>query len=182
MFKKIELKDMTYCAMFAALIGVLGYVVIPLPFSPVTVTGQSLAVMLAGLVLGPVQAAVSVLVFILLGIAGIPVFSGGRAGIGVLFGHSGGYIAGFLVGVVVISLLARQSRNIWRLGAAAALGGMLVVYLLGVPWMAYITGRNVQEAIAAGALPFIPGDIFKVFVAALLAKKINFHFRSRSFQ
>lgn len=179
MFKEFKLKDMMYSSMFAALISVLAYVVIPLPFSPVPVTGQTLAIMLAGLVLEPAQAFLSVLIFILLGAAGVPVFSGGRAGIGVLAGTSGGYIIGFLVGAVIISLLCKKTNNVWKLGVSAVIGGIIVVYLFGVPWLGYITGMGVKEAVIAGALPFIPGDIFKVVVATILAKRINPHLKMR---
>lgn len=179
MFKELKLKDMMYCSMFAALISVLAFLVIPLPFSPVPVTGQTLAIMLAGLILGPVQAFLSVLIFILLGIAGVPVFSGGRAGIGVLVGPSGGYIIGFLVGAVIISLLSKKANNVWTLGASAIFGGIIMVYLLGVPWLSYITGMGATEAIVAGALPFIPGDVFKVVVATILAKRIKPHLKIR---
>lgn len=179
MFEKLKLKDMMYCSIFAALIGVLAYVVIPLPFSPVLVTGQTLAIMLAGLMLGPIQSFVSVLVFILIGIAGIPVFSGGRAGIGVLAGASGGYIIGFLVGAVIISLLSRKTKSNWRLGGSAIIGGIIVVYLFGVPWMSFVTGMGMKEALIAGVLPFIPGDLVKVVAATLLAKSLNSHLRIR---
>lgn len=179
MTKKFKLKDMMYSSIFAALISVLGYVVIPLPFSPVPVTGQTLGIMLAGLLLGPLQAFLSVFIFILLGIAGVPVFSGGRSGIGVVAGPSGGYIVGFLVGAVVISLLCRKTNNIWKLGGSAIVGGIIVVYLLGVSRLSFLTGMGLEKAIVTGALPFIPGDILKVIAATLLARRLKPHLKSR---
>ncbi|QUH27122.1 biotin transporter BioY [Serpentinicella alkaliphila] len=179
MTKNFKLKDMMYSSIFAALISVLGYVVIPLPFSPVPVTGQTLGIMLAGQLLAPFQAFLSVFIFILLGVAGVPVFSGGRSGIGVLAGPSGGYIVGFLVGAVVISLLCRKSNNIWKLGGSAIVGGIIVVYLLGVSRLNFLTGMGLEKAIVTGALPFIPGDILKVIAATLLAKRLKPHLKSR---
>lgn len=179
MTKNFKLKDMMYSSIFAALISVLGYVIIPLPFSLVPVTGQTLGIMLAGLLLGPLQAFLSVFIFILLGIAGVPVFSGGRSGIGVLAGPSGGYIVGFLVGAVVISLLCRKTNNIWKLGGSAIVGGIIVVYLLGVSRLSFLTGMGLEKAIVTGALPFIPGDILKVIAATLLARRLKPHLKSR---
>ena len=175
MLKGFKLKDMIYSSIFATIIRVLAYVIIPLPFRPVPLTGQTLGVMLAGLLLGPIQAFLSVFIFILLGAIGIPVFSGGNAGIGILLGTKGGYILGFLVGAVIISLLSRKTNNLWKLGASAIFGGIIVVYLLGVPWLNYVTGMGLNKAIAVGALPFIPGDLLKVVVATLLAKRLNPH-------
>jgi len=177
MSKKFKLNDMIYSSIFAALISVLGYVVIPLPFSPVLITGQTLGIMLAGQVLGPLQAFVSVFIFILLGVAGVPVFSGGRAGIEVLAGTSGGYILGFLVGAVIISLLCKKTNNLWRLGGAAIIGGIIVVYLFGVTWLSFVTGMGVEKAFVGGALPFIPGDILKVVASTLLAKRLKPHLK-----
>lgn len=175
MFKKLKLRDLLFSALFSALISVLAYVSIPLPFSPVPITGQTFGVMLAGLLLSPLQAFMSVLTFLLLGAVGVPVFSQGRAGIGVLVGPSGGYLLGFLIGAVVISILCRNKNNILRMAVSAIIGGIIVVYLLGVPWLGYTTGMGIKEAVMGGALFYLPGDLIKVIVSVILAKKINAH-------
>lgn len=174
MSKKLDIRDMIYAALFAALTGVLGYLVIPLPFSPVPITGQTLAVMLAGCVLTPLQAGLSMITFLFLGAVGVPVFSGGRAGLGVIAGPSGGYLIGFLIGAVVISVIKGKGDSFVRLILASVVGGIMVVYLIGVPWLASMTGMGISKAITAGALPFIPGDLFKAFAAGLIGKKINY--------
>lgn len=174
MSKKLDIRDMLYAALFAALTGVLGYLVIPLPFSPVPITGQTLAVMLAGCVLTPLQAGLSMITFLLLGAVGVPVFSGGRAGLGVIAGPSGGYLVGFLIGAIVISVVKGKGDSFVRLILASVVGGIMVVYLIGVPWLAGMTGMGISKAITAGALPFITGDLFKAFAAGLIGKKINY--------
>jgi biotin transport system substrate-specific component len=173
MLKKIQIRDMLYAAIFAALIAVLGYLIIPLPFSPVPITGQTLAVMLAGCVLTPLQAGLSVITFIFMGAIGIPVFSGGPAGSGIIFGTKGGYLLGFLIGSIVISLIRGKSNSIPRMIFACIIGGIIIVYVLGVPWLSHITGMGIHKAFNIGALPFIPGDLFKAIVAGFIAKKIN---------
>ncbi len=173
--KKISTQDMVYAAIFAALISVLSYISIPIPISPVPVTGQSLAVMLAGIILTTKQAGLSMGTFLLLGTVGAPVFSNGRAGIGILVGPSGGYLIGYLAGAVVISLLIKQETNYLKVGLATILGGIIVVHLLGVGWLSYITKMGIKEAITSGSLPFIPGDLLKAIIATFIGVKIKNH-------
>ncbi len=173
MKNKITIKDMTYAAFFAALTGVLGYLSIPLPFSPVPITGQTLAVMLAGCVLTPLQAALSIITFLFVGAVGVPVFSGGAAGIGIIAGPKGGYLLGFLVGAVLISLIKGKGNSVIRLVLASAAGGIAVVYILGVLWLSHVTKMNIHKAILVGALPFIPGDLLKAVAAGLIGSRIN---------
>jgi biotin transport system substrate-specific component len=173
MLKKLQIRDMLYAAIFASLIAVLGYLIIPLPFSPVPITGQTLAVMLAGCVLTPLQAGLGVITFIFMGAIGIPVFSGGTAGIGVILGTKGGYLLGFLIASIVISLIRGKSNSIPRMIFACIIGGIIIVYILGVPWLSYITGMGINKAFTVGALPFLPGDLIKAIVAGFIAKKIN---------
>lgn len=166
--KNMSTRDMILIAMFSAIIAILGYVTVALPISPVPITGQTLGIMLIGLLLTKKQAFYSVLVWILVGAAGAPVFSGGRAGIGVLFSPTGGYIIGFLVGAYVISVLKGDSPNILRMSLAALAGGIFAIYMFGVPWLAYSTGMDIYTAFTKGALPFLIGDIIKVFIAVNL--------------
>lgn len=178
MLKKLQIRDMLYSAIFASLIAVLGYLIIPLPFSPVPITGQTLAVMLAGCVLTPLQAGLSVLTFIFMGAIGIPVFAGGTAGIGVIFGAKGGYLIGFLIAAIVISLIRGKSNSILRMIFACIIGGIIIVYVLGIPWLSHITGMGISKAFTVGALPFLPGDLIKAIVAGFIAKKINIQRRN----
>lgn len=171
-----KLHDAVYAGLFAALTAVLGLISIPLPISPVPISGQSLAIMLAGSILTTRQAAYSVLTFLLVGAAGLPVISGGNGGLGVIVGPRGGYLIGFLVGVIVISLVKGSSSNIWRLALANITGGIIVVYIMGVLWLSIITGIDLSKALIAGVLPFIPGDLCKVLVASVIGNAVNRRF------
>ncbi|AGB40253.1 hypothetical protein Halha_0241 [Halobacteroides halobius DSM 5150] len=172
MFKKLTTQDMVYAAIFAALISVLSYISIPIPFSPVPVTGQSLAVMLAGAILTTRQAGLSMGIFLLLGAIGIPVFSQGRGGIGVFMGPSGGYLIGYLVGAIVISLIIQDKKSYLHIGLANIIGGILVVHLLGIIWLNIITDMGLQKSLMAGSLPFIPGDLLKATLATIISVPI----------
>ena len=168
----LTLKDMMLVSMFTAILVVLAYVAIPLPFSPVPVTGQTFGIMLLGLLLGKKRGVLSVLMLIALGMIGVPVFSGGRGGLSVLMGPTGGYIFSWILAVVVTDLLKRKFKGVAGFALAALLGSVAVVYAIGVPWLAASTGMTLQAAVVAGALPFLPGDLFKVFLAAVTATRM----------
>lgn len=169
----LKLTDYIYTAFFSALTAILGFISIPLPFSPVPVSGQSLGVMLAGSVLKTKQAVLSVLIFVLLGAVGLPVFSGFVGGMSILIGPRGGYYVGFLVGAAAIALLKGKSNNIYRLFFANLVGGIFCVYLFGVAWLDFVTGMGIKGAFVAGALPFLPGDACKVFIATIIGSALN---------
>ncbi len=111
---------------------------VTLPFSPVPITGQTLGVMLVGALYGPRRGALTVVAYLLEGLAGAPVFSAGRAGIGVLLGPTGGYIAGFIPAAVVAGALAGARRPVW-LRLTGMILAVLTVYLIGVPRLAIVT-------------------------------------------
>ena len=177
MQNRFSVRDLSYISLFATLIAVSGYISIPLPFSTVPVTAQTLAVMLAGCLLPVGHAASSVLVFLLMGTVGLPVFSGGTAGLGIVLGKTGGYLIGFVAGAAVIAALKGRKPGFFRLLAVNAIGGIVVVYAFGVLWLNYVTGIGISKAIIFGAVPFLPGDIVKAAVAALVSAKLSKHIR-----
>jgi biotin transport system substrate-specific component len=177
MKKKFSIRDLSYISLFATIIAVSGYISIPLPFSAAPVTAQTLAVMLAGGLLPVGQATVSILVFLLMGAVGLPVFSGGAAGLGIIFGKTGGYLIGFIAGAAVISMLKGKKAGFLRLLAVNFIGGIVVVYAFGVLWLDYVTKIGFSKAVIFGALPFIPGDIVKITAAALITLRLRKHIK-----
>lgn len=160
-------RDLARIAIFAALIIVLGMVTIPIP-GGVPITGQTLGVMLAGAVLGPRRAPLAVLLVLVLAAVGLPVLAGGRGGMGVFVGPSAGYLAGWVVGAAVIGLIAHSGRiTWWRTGAAALVGGILVVYLFGIPVQALAMHIDLGPT-ALSSLVFLPGDLLKAAAATAL--------------
>lgn len=154
-------------AVFAALIVVLGTVVVPLP-GGVPITAQTLGVMLAGLVLGPRVAPWAVVLVLALAALGLPVLAGGRGGLGVFVGPTVGYLLGWVAGVVVIGLIMRTGRvTWWRAAAASFVGGVLVVYAFGVPVQALVTGVPLGLT-ALSSIAFLPGDLIKMAAATLV--------------
>lgn len=143
-------------------------IAISLPFSPVPITGQTLAVLLVGALLGSRRGSLAVLAYIAEGLAGLPVFAGGAAGPARLLGPTGGYLVGFVVAAYLVGALAERGwdRRVATTAAAMVLGN-LVIYAVGVLWLAPFVG-GLSKAVTLGAVPFIPGDVLKIGAAALL--------------
>ena len=162
-------RNLVTAALMAALLSASAWVTIPIGAVPVTL--QVFVVVLAALVLRPAWAAASVAVYLLVGAAGLPVFSGGQGGIGVLAGPTGGYLFGFLAGAWIGSVV--RSRLAPYLGAVADVFGasvlIIVVYGLGMLQLAAVTGMSLGEAMLAGVAPFILPDAMKAAVAATVA-------------
>jgi biotin transport system substrate-specific component len=140
---------------------------VPVPFSPVPVTGQTLAVLLVGALLGPRRAGLCLMAYLAEGAAGWPVFAGGMAGPAVLTGPTGGYLIGFLPAACLTGWLAERGWDRKPIRTAAAMAaGNGVIYAFGLPWLS----RFVPEGglLAAGLLPFLSGDLLKLALASAL--------------
>ncbi len=172
----MKLRTMVYAAMFAAIVGVLGLLPpIVTPFTPVPITAQTLGVMLAGSILGAKRGGLSLLVFVLLVAIGAPLLAGGRGGIAVLFGPSGGYIISYPIAAFVIGYLVEKfwkRQNLGLLILFNVFGGIIIVYAAGITYLSIITGTPWGKA-AFAALIYLPGDAVKIIVASLLARQIN---------
>jgi biotin transport system substrate-specific component len=168
--------DLAQIAVFAALIAALGLPgALYLGGTAVPITFQTLGVMLAGAILGARKGFLSVLLFLALVAAGLPLLSGGRGGLGVFVGPSLGYLLGWLLGAAVIGWFTARLLPRYRVLpalAATALGGIVAVYLVGVPAFAAITGTPIGVALL-GATIFLPGDVAKVVVTVLVAKGVH---------
>lgn len=172
----MKLQDMMYIALFAAIVGVLGFFPpIPLPFSPVPITAQTLGVMLAGGMLGARRGALSLLLFIALVAIGTPLLTGGRGGLGALIGPGGGYIMSWPLAAGTIGYLVEkswQTLKLWKIFLFNFIGGIVLVYACGVTYLSFI-GNLPWVPTALSALAFLPGDLAKTFVAGYITLKIS---------
>lgn len=165
--------EMTKMALMVAMNCVSAYIIIPLPFSLSPLALQTLIVNLTGYVLNAKQAFMTMLAYLLVGLAGVPVFTGGSAGPGKLFGPTGGYIIGFLVTAVFLAYFKGEKYNFKRYALLGCVIGIPLIYVFGVVQLKLITGMGWDKAILTGALPFIPLDIVKCLAAAVIAGPIN---------
>ncbi len=163
------LTDLVVVALGAGLIAASAQVSIPLPFTPVPVTGQTFAVLLVGASLGLVRGGASGALYVLLGVAGAPVYADGAHGLAVVTGATGGYLVGFVVAAAVTGFLAeRRWDRRFSSAVGAMLTGSLVIYLVGLPWLAVVLGTGLEKTLELGLYPFVPGDMLKLYLAAAL--------------
>lgn len=174
---KLSTKDMTLVAMFTGLTAIGAFISIPV--GPVPISLQSLFVILSGLILGGKLGALSQIVYIFLGLIGLPIFAGFTGGPQTVMKPSFGFIIGFIfaayiVGIIVHSGHGVSSKKIW----IGSLVGTIVVYLFGLPYMYYMLnivmgqGLSFEVIVQMGCLLFLPGDFIKFIIASLVAIKI----------
>ncbi|MGM9607109.1 MAG: biotin transporter BioY [Oscillospiraceae bacterium] len=174
---KQRTRDLAYIALFAVLIAVCSWISIPTPWQ-ISITLQCFAVFLAVGVLGGRRGTLAVLVYILLGAVGIPVFSGFRGGLGHLLGTTGGYIIGFLFTALVMWLMeALLGKKLWVLAVSMVLG-LAVCYAFGTAWFMVVYARN-SGAIGLGTalgwcvIPYIIPDVVKIVLALVLSRTLR---------
>jgi biotin transport system substrate-specific component len=161
------LTDLVLISSGSLLVALLAQAALPLPFTPVPLTGQTFAVLLVGAALGARRGAASLALYAIEGAAGLPVFAGGAAGLARLTGPTGGYLVGFIAAAGLVGWLAdRGLERRWRTSVLPFLLGTLVIYAFGVSWLAAFTG--LPAAVQKGLLPFLPGDLIKLALAALV--------------
>lgn len=163
-----RVRDVILILLGALFVAALAQVKIPLPFTPVPLTGQTLAVLLVGATLGSKRGMASMALYIVMGALGLPVFAGGASGFMYLSGPTLGYLVGFVIAAWAIGLLAERGleRSV-RTSILPFLVGTIIIYLCGVAWLTIVLG-SLSEAITAGLLPFLLGDVIKLVIASLI--------------
>jgi biotin transport system substrate-specific component len=166
-----RIATLTLMVGFALLTALAAQIRFPVPGTPVPITGQTFAVLLAGAALGSMAGAGSMAIYWALGAMGLPFYTNASGGWEVATGATGGYLIGFMVAAWVVGALAErgQDRKVWT-AIPAFLAGSAVIYMFGVPWlMASVDSiTTMGEALAAGFTPFVIGDLLKIVAAGLL--------------
>ena len=169
-------KDIVYIALFAALTAALGlFPPLTLPAVGVPITAQSMGVMLAGALAGSKRGGLALLLFVVLVAIGMPLLAGGRGGFGMFLGPSGGFILSWPIAAFLIGWLIERHKGETPLVLSMvyiAIGGVGVVYLIGVPWLAFAAELTLTQAIT-GSAGFIPGDLVKEVLAALITRGVR---------
>lgn len=165
----METRDIVFIALFAAIMAVMAvFPPITLPVVGVPITAQSLGAMLAGGVLGATRGGLSMILFLLLVAIGLPLLPAGRGGFGVFLGPTGGYLIGWIFTAFVAGFLVERfwhQLNYLNAFLASVVGGIVVLYAIGIPWSAFVAQISVWAAFV-GSLPFFIGDTIKCLIAA----------------
>lgn len=169
------LKTMSYVLPiigFTILTSVGAAIRIPLPFTPVPITLQTLFVLLSGLMLGANRGAMSQALYLIWGISGAPLFAGGVTGLAILSGPTGGYLIGFIISAWLLGRISRNTTN-WNALVFQTFSVSLIILALGAAWLSVVMNLTIINAIKLGALPFLLGDVLKVIATVSLFKLWN---------
>jgi biotin transport system substrate-specific component len=173
----MKIREMTLVAVFAAVMGSFGLIPsIALSFTPVPLTLQTMGVLLSGGILGARLGFMSQAVFLLLVAAGVPLLSGGRGGLGVFVGPSGGYIISWAVTAFVIGYVLSLFKKVkfHHVLLVNLTVGIFLIYLIGIPVQAMVMGISMMDTVKV-SLAYIPGDIIKAVVGSILVYKLRTH-------
>ncbi len=169
-------RDIVYIALFAAITAALGLLpAFSLPVIAVPITAQTLGPMLAGAIAGARRGALAMVLFVVLVAVGLPLLAGGRGGLGIFFGPSGGFLLAWPLAALLIGYLYQRflrSLTAVREGLILTLGGVVVIYSAGIPWIAVMAGLPLKQA-ALGSLGFLPADMVKVVLAVLIVRAVR---------
>lgn len=172
MSKTFSVQKMAIIALMTAVLCILAPISIPVFISPVPISLGVLAIYLTAYVLSPLDATISVIIFILLGTFGLPVFSGYSGGLSKLVGPTGGYIIGFLFTVYISSLFIHMKKGI-IFDVIGMISGLALCYILGTIWFSYQQGKGFIASLLLCVVPFLIGDAVKIIVAVILGTQIN---------
>ena len=181
--RSFKAKQLTVTALFAAIICVAAPVSIPGPAIPLSLA--TLAVMIAGALLGPVRSSAAVSLYLVIGSVGIPVFAGFKGGFAVLAGPTGGYLAGYIALAFICGMCriipARSTTGSASILTALCVLGTIVLYTLGTIWYCIISGSTPASALIICVVPFLPGDALKIALCVTFVVTIRRRFRFEIF-
>lgn len=170
---RFDIKQMALIGVMTAVICVIAPFSLNIPVSPVPISLGTLAIFFAIAVLGLKRGTISVLIYILLGLVGVPVFSNFTGGAAKLFGPTGGYIIGYIFLALICGFFVDKWPKNIALHVLGMILGTAVCYLFGSAWLAYQASMTLPQALAAGVIPFIPGDLVKLAIAMLVAYPVR---------
>ena len=166
--KKINISEITIIGLMTAIICVLGPLSIPIPFSVVPISFTNLAIYFTVFILGWKKGTISYLVYLLIGLVGVPVFSGFSAGPGKLVGPTGGYLIGFIFLAIISGFFIEKFKGKILMYVVGMVLGLTITYIMGTAWLAYQVGLTFKEGLLMGVIPYLPGDVLKIVAATIV--------------
>ncbi|MFT8350868.1 biotin transporter BioY [Clostridium saccharoperbutylacetonicum] len=169
--RRISTRQLTLIGVMTAVICTLGPLSLPIGMVPVSLT--NLAIFFAIYALGGKKGTISCIVYIFIGIIGLPVFSGFSGGFTKLLGPTGGYLIGFIFLASISGIFIDKFTNKIYMCLLGMILGSMVTYILGTTWLAYLTKMSFNSALSVAVIPFLPGDLIKMIFAALIGPQIR---------
>lgn len=169
---KLSTKELILCSIFASIISILAQISIPLPFTTVPLTMLIFAISVTGLILGSRLGVISVIIYLLLGAIGMPVFSKFTGGVAVLFGPTGGYLLGLPLMIYIIGF-AREKSSSPLIIFLSLIIGLISVYITGTLMFSIITGNTIYQSILYCVAPFIIVDLIKLALAYIIGSTVT---------
>ena len=170
-------KNLVFTALFAAISAVSGFIAVPIPGTPIPIVLQNMMVVLSGMLLGPLLGTASTVLFIVSGLLGLPVLSGGTGGFAKLMGPTGGFIIGYAFSSLAAGLVAGRPTMGKRISVVrtviAAVLGFFIMYVPGVLHFMKSLDKTFSETLALCVLPYLPGDAVKTVLCVILAKALR---------
>lgn len=166
----------TRIALFSAAFCILAPLAIPIPISPVPISFTNMIIFLSVMILDWKASTCSYIVYLLLGAAGLPVFSGYQGGLAKLAGPTGGYLIGFILLAIIAGKIYREDSNISYF--AGVIAGEFVMYIIGTAWLSYQLGVTFGQGLFVGVIPYLPGDAIKMVIAFILGRQIKARIKS----
>ncbi|MBP5756001.1 MAG: biotin transporter BioY [Spirochaetales bacterium] len=166
-------KSIVFVALFAAISAISGFLAVPVPGTPVPIVLQNMMVVLSGMLLGPVLGTFSTLLFVVAGILGLPILSGGTGGFAKLMSPTGGFIVGYVISSLVAGLILGRPVYGKKVSIVkiivAAFTGFVVMYIPGILHFMNIMDADLKESLMLCILPYLPGDLLKLILCVLLS-------------
>lgn len=169
---KFDIRQMALIGLMTAVICVLAPFSISIPVSPVPISLATFAVCITTYIIGLKRGVLCTFLYLLLGLVGLPVFSGFSSGPGKLFGPTGGYLVGYLFLALICGYIVDKFRSKLWLHFIGMIAGVAACYLFGTVWLAYLKHLSFAAALAAGVIPFIPGDIAKIIIVMIIGPQL----------
>lgn len=169
----ITTKQLTLIGVMTAVICVLAPFAIPIPFSPIPITLATLVLYITAFVLGPKLGTISCLIYLLLGAVGLPVFSGFSGGFAKIAGPTGGYMLGYLFLTLTVGFFVEHFSGRPLFYALGLILGTALCYLFGTIWLGVQMNLSLMQALAAGVIPYLPGDLIKIIIVCLFGPKLR---------
>lgn len=173
MKKSMDLRKQIICGIFAAIIAILAQITVPLPFTAVPITMQIFAIVLAAVVLGGRLGAISVIIYILLGAIGVPVFAGFKGGFQTLIGPTGGYLISFPIVAAIIGYFSYKYKKNYIVISLAGILALALCYFIGTAQLMFVANLDINKALMAGVIPFVPFDIVKIILAVIIGVRLQ---------